>query len=222
MHDAHQLLDTATGTDVLAALTALRQLRDRLDAREPELIAAARAAGVSWAELAPVLGVASRQAAERRYLRLRRPDAGEAGLTGDERVLAERDRRAGDRAVTAWAKANGADLRQLAGQISALTDLGPEAQPSLDRLHAALGDADATALPGLLARTREHLPTALADRVRAVGRQIDEVRSSTQSERSHHRRPAEFADGYSSEPSRVKLSHDSLSEVRETGEGRRR
>lgn len=194
MDDAQQLLDTATGTDVLAALTALRELRDRLDAYEPELIAAARAAGVSWADLAPALGVASRQAAERRYLRLR---PGNRRLTGDERVLAERDRRAGDRAVTAWARANGADLRQLAGQISALSDLGPDAQPTLDRLHTALGDADATALPDLLARTEEHLPAALADRVRAVGEQIDAVRSNTQSARTHHRRPAEFADGSS-------------------------
>jgi hypothetical protein len=222
MHDAHRLLDTATGTDVLAALTALRELRDRIDAYEPELIAAARGAGVSWAELAPVLGVASRQAAERRYLRQRRPPAGDSDLTGDERVLAERDRRAGDRAVTAWAKANGADLRQLAGQISALTDLGPEAQPSLDRLHAALGDADAAALPALLAHTREHLPAGLADRVRAVGQKVDEVRTNTQSERTHQRRTADFADGYSSEPSRMKLSRDSLGGAREAGEGRRR
>lgn len=230
MDDAHQLLDTATATDpgagppagrVLSALAALRALRDRLDAHEPELIAAARAAGVSWAELAPVLGVASRQAAERRYLRLRQPRADETGLTGDERVLAERDRRAGERAVTAWARENGADLRQLAGQISALTGLGPEAQASLDRLHAALGDTDATALPALLARTREHLPAPLAARVRAVGEQIDEVRSNTRSARIHQRRPVEFADGYSSDPSRMKLSRDSLVEAREAGEGRR-
>ncbi|GIJ60925.1 type III effector protein [Virgisporangium aurantiacum] len=198
MHDATPLarvLDAST--DPLAALAALRALRDHLDAREPELIAAARAAGVNWADLAPVLGVASRQAAERRYLRLRRPRTGEAGLTGDERVLAERDRRAGDRAVTAWARSNGADLRQLAGQISALTDLGPDAQPSLDRLHAALGDADATALPDLLAHAEEHLPAAWAERVRAVGEQIDEVRSNTHRERIDHRRTAELADGSS-------------------------
>jgi hypothetical protein len=198
MHDATPLarvLDAAT--DPLAALTALRELRDHLDALEPELIAAARAAGVNWADLAPVLGVASRQAAERRYLRLRRPRTGEAGLTGDERVLAERDRRAGDRAVTAWARSNGADLRRLAGQISALTDLGPDAQPTLDRLHAALGDADATALPGLLAHAEEHLPAAWAERVRAVGEQIDEVRSNTHRERIGHRRTTELADGSS-------------------------
>src|SRR5688572_13221790 len=74
--------------EVLAALVALRALRASLDDWEPELIAAARSTGASWAELAPVLGVASRQAAERRYLRLRQPRPGEAGLTGDERVAA--------------------------------------------------------------------------------------------------------------------------------------
>jgi hypothetical protein len=196
VNELGQLLDTVTRVNgnaaaaphVLSALAALRELRDRLDTREPELIAAARAAGVSWAELAPVLGVASRQAAERRYLRMRRPRESEQGLTGDERVLAERDRRAGERAVVAWVNANGADLRQLAGQISALTGLGPDAQASLDRLHAALGDADASALPALLASTEAHLPAALASRVRAVGAQIADVRSSTQNERAHQRK----------------------------------
>src|SRR4051812_4020457 len=56
----------------LTALTALRHLRDHLDGWEPQLVAAARADGASWAELAPAMGVASRQAAERRYLRIRR------------------------------------------------------------------------------------------------------------------------------------------------------
>jgi hypothetical protein len=176
----------------LVALTALRDLRRRLDAWEPELIAAARAGGASWAILAPVLGVASRQAAERRYLRLRRPGRGEAEMTGDERVLAERDRRAGDRAVTAWARANSADLRQLAGQISALTDLGPDAQPSLDRLHEALGGSDPAALIAVLAGTQEHLGSehaALAERVTAMGERVDDVRADTHRRRAHDRVP---------------------------------
>jgi hypothetical protein len=189
--------------EVIAALTDLRQLRAELDAWEPELIAAARAAGASWVELAPVLGVASRQAAERRYLRLRQPRPGEAGLTGDERVTAERDRRAGDRAVTAWARANGADLRQLAGQVSALTDLGPAAQPSLSRLHEALGDADTSALPTLLAAAEPHLPAghaALADRVRAVGKHVDRVRASTRRQRYTYRGGSGRPTGSGAEP----------------------
>jgi hypothetical protein len=179
--------------EALVALAALRRLRDRLDAWEPELIEAARADGASWADLAPVLGVASRQAAERRYLRMRQPTRGESGLTRDERVLAERDRRAGDRAVTMWARENGADLRQLAGQVSALTDLGPAAQPSLNRLHGALGGSDPAVLVALLVAAREHLGTghaALADRVAELGERVDEVRATTHRERRQHRDPA--------------------------------
>jgi hypothetical protein len=180
----------AGGTaDALAALVALRELRTRLDAWEPELIAAARAGGASWAELAPVLGVASRQAAERRYLRMR---AGDSAMTRDERVLAERDRRAGERAVIAWARANGADLRQLAGQITALTDLGPDAQRSLDSLHEALGGSDPAALIILLAGTQEHLEpehSALAERVTALAERVDHIRAATHEKRVTDRVP---------------------------------
>lgn len=174
----------------LAGLTALRRVRDLLDDWEPALIAAARRGGASWARLAPVLGVASRQAAERRYLRSRQPGREQTGLSREARVRAERDRRAGDRAVTAWARSQGADLRQLAGQITALTNLGPEAQPSLDRLHRALGGADAAELVPLLADTHEHLPAghaALADRVTAVANHADLVRQATQDGRDLRR-----------------------------------
>ncbi len=57
-------------THMLDGLALLRQIRTELAAWEPELITAARRAGASWTQLAPALGVASRQAAERRYLRL--------------------------------------------------------------------------------------------------------------------------------------------------------
>jgi hypothetical protein len=171
----------------LAALRALRQLRDRLDAWEPELIAAARAAGARWAQLAPVLGVASRQAAERRYLRTRKPSRGEADLTRDERVQAERDRRAGNRAVDAWAREHGADLRQLAGQVSALTGLGPAGQDSVGRVHTALGGDDLVELMDLLIDAHRHLPAALADQVDALTRDSEGVRASTQRRRDQHR-----------------------------------
>lgn len=176
---------------VLEALAALHRLRARLDVWEPRLIALAREAGVSWAQLAPVLGVASRQAAERRYLRLHQPEDGTEGTTRDARVQAVRDRRAGDRAVSAWARDHGADLRQLAGQITALTDLGPQAQPSLDRLHDALGGDDAAALVPLLAATREHLTAdhaALADRVAGVTQDTDQVRDESRRRRDRNRR----------------------------------
>jgi hypothetical protein len=105
--------------ELLEALTALRELRDELAGWEPALIAAARLAGATWADLAPALGVSSRQAAERRFLRLQ-PTGDQDLRTGEERVRDERDRRAGDRAVTAWVKRNSGPLRQLAGRIGAL------------------------------------------------------------------------------------------------------
>ncbi|GAA1641982.1 hypothetical protein [Actinoplanes couchii] len=148
-----------TGAELLDALVLLRWAQAELTGLEPVLIAAARAAGVSWQALAPALGVASRQAAERRYLRgASATGRDQAGTTRDDRVQAERDRRAGNRAVGRWANDNTADLRRLAGQITALTDLGDAATEDLTQLHRALGDTDAAALPGLLAATHQHLP----------------------------------------------------------------
>jgi hypothetical protein len=55
---------------VLASLAAIRAERDRLDETELELIDRARRAGATWAEVGAALGLASRQAAEQRRLRL--------------------------------------------------------------------------------------------------------------------------------------------------------
>jgi hypothetical protein len=165
---------TAGSADLLDALVVLRWAQAELAAVEPVLINAARRVGVSWQDLAPALGVASRQAAERRYLRLVPPGVGEQGTTREDRVRAERDRRAGWRAVAEWANDNTADLRRLAGQVAALSDLGDGAAADLSRLHRALADADATALPALLAGTHRHLGTHPD-----LARQIDTVRAST-------------------------------------------
>jgi hypothetical protein len=143
--------------DLLDALVLLRWAQAELAGLEPILIAAARAQGISWQALAPALGVASRQAAERRYLRGTAAATDQPGATQDERVQAERDRRAAHRAVARWANDNTADLRRLAGQITALTDLDEAATAPLGRLHRALGDPDASALPALLAATYRHL-----------------------------------------------------------------
>ncbi|MER5553731.1 type III effector protein [Streptomyces sp. NPDC002793] len=160
----------------LAALLLLRELRDQLAGWEPALIEAAREAGSSWADLAHPLGVSSRQAAERRYLRVR---PGAPGATGEQRVEATRSRRAADRTVSAWARANAADLRQLAGQITALTDLSGPARPPLARLAEALADNDAANLINPLSDTRTHLEAGhpdLAARVGAVTRHTDLIR----------------------------------------------
>ncbi|WP_143049737.1 hypothetical protein [Asanoa ishikariensis] len=71
--DLHTLLTAARSDDpdpALDALTLLRGVRERLDATERALIESARAGGASWATVATALGLASRQAAEQRYLRL--------------------------------------------------------------------------------------------------------------------------------------------------------
>ncbi|MGW0466611.1 type III effector protein [Streptomyces sp. NPDC003027] len=160
----------------LAALLLLRELREQLAGWEPALIEAAREAGASWAELAHPLGVASRQAAERRYLRVR---PGAEGTTGEQRVQATRDRRAADRSVTAWARGNAADLRQLAGQITTLGNLPAESHAPVARLTEALGDDDAAALVRPLIETHEHLEAEhpdLAARVDTITRQTDRLR----------------------------------------------
>ncbi|MFE5028302.1 type III effector protein [Streptomyces sp. NPDC056656] len=159
--------------EVLAALLMLRELREQLAGWEPGLIEVARAAGTSWADLAHPLGVASRQAAERRYLRVR---PGAPGTTREQRVQATRSRRAADRTLTAWARTNAADLRQLAGQITALTDLPAQAQPPLARLTEALADNDAAHLITPLSDTHIHLKTGhpeLATRIEALTRRAD-------------------------------------------------
>ncbi|MFI5642306.1 type III effector protein [Streptomyces goshikiensis] len=140
----------------LASLMLLRQVREQLAGWETGLIETARDAGASWAELAQPLGVASRQAAERRYLRGR---PGPAGSTAEQRVQATRQRRAADRTAATWARANAADLRRLAGQITALAHLTPEARSAQAALHTALGAADAAELIAPLAGMRPHLDT---------------------------------------------------------------
>jgi hypothetical protein len=165
---------TADQEQLVTALSGLRLLRDELAGWEPELITAARAAGASWVTLAPALGVASRQAAERRYLRLQPSSSGER--TGEARVDAERDRRAGDRAVADWARRNAAVLRQLAGRVSALDGLDPAARASADRLVVALGDDDPANLLPPLAAAGPHLTGDLGTRVGEISAEAARLR----------------------------------------------
>ncbi|MFD8794677.1 HSP18 transcriptional regulator, partial [Streptomyces vinaceus] len=130
------------------------------------------------------LGVASRQAAERRYLRLR---PGRAGSTGEERVQATRGMRAADRSVNAWARDNAADLRRLAGQVTALTGLPAGAQSTVEDLNQALGDNDAARLVQPLSDTRAHLraeDSELADRIDALTRHTDKLRQDAHDQRN--------------------------------------
>ncbi|MFG2715777.1 HSP18 transcriptional regulator [Streptomyces goshikiensis] len=167
----------------LAALLMLREVREQLAGWESGLIETARSQGASWADLAGPLGVASRQAAERRYLRLR---PGTAGSTGEQRVQATRDTRAADRTVTAWARDNAADLRRLAGQITALTDLPQGVAATINDLNLALADNDAAHLIRPLADTRPHLrpqDADLAERIDALTQHTDQLRQDTRNQR---------------------------------------
>ncbi|MDX3537577.1 HSP18 transcriptional regulator [Streptomyces sp. MB09-01] len=168
----------------LAALVLLREARERLADWECVLIENARDQGASWAELAGPLGVASRQAAERRYLRLR---PGTAGSTGEQRVQATRDSRAADRTVSAWARDSAAELRRLAGQVTSLTGLPDTARGAIGELNQALADNDAARLVKPLTDTRPHLrpeDTELADRIDAMTRHTDQLRQDTHDQRN--------------------------------------
>ncbi|MEV0074486.1 MULTISPECIES: HSP18 transcriptional regulator [unclassified Amycolatopsis] len=157
----------ANGEQLLAALSALHALRVTLAEWEPELITAARMAGVSWAALAPALGVASRQAAERRYLRLQPSTTGEA--TGEGRIDAQRDRRAGDRAVSEWARRNAVVLRQLAARITVAEGMSAAGRRAAAGVAQALAADDASALLEPLAAARRHLVAGHADLAGSVG-----------------------------------------------------
>ncbi|NIK58196.1 hypothetical protein [Kribbella shirazensis] len=171
---------TVSSADVLAALTSLRVLQEQFATWEPLLIGAARDRGASWAAIAPTLGLASRQAAERRYLRLNSHASDPDGMTGEQRVQAARDRRAGDRAVTQWARDNAAMLRRLAAQITALDDLDPGTQASADRLLHALGDGDTATLLSPLAEAGAKLEDShpnLAGQVSDINVTTDRLRT---------------------------------------------
>ncbi|TCC49045.1 hypothetical protein E0H75_21090 [Kribbella capetownensis] len=175
----------ASSDDILAALAGLRAVQDQLAAWEPLLIGAARARGTSWAAIAPALGVASRQAAERRYLRLNPHTADPAGMTGEERVQAARDRRAGDRAANQWARDSAPRLRRLAAQITALDDLEPTTQKAVDRVFDALGDNDSATLLTPLAdagNRLQHSHPALAEQAADITTTTNRLRHSTSHE----------------------------------------
>ena len=167
--------DTGAGPgpeQALASLLLLRRVREQLAGWETGLIETARDAGASWADLAHPLGVASRQAAERRYLRGR---PGAVGTTGEQRVTATRQARAAERATATWARANASDLRRLAAQITALTHLAPQARPAQAALHAALGATDPAELIAPLTAMRPYLDahhTDLATSLDALDEQL--------------------------------------------------
>ncbi|GAA2279626.1 MULTISPECIES: hypothetical protein [Kitasatospora] len=184
---AAQSPEEADPGQALAALVLLRELRAQLAGWEAGLVENARNAGATWADLAHPMGVASRQAAENRYLRLRpagttRQTAG----TGAERVKAVRDRRAAERTVAVWARDNAAELRVLAAQITT-TALAPGARPAQAALIAALGTTDPADLIEPLAAVRPHLGTGqgdLATRLDALTHHTTQLRDDSDRRRA--------------------------------------
>jgi hypothetical protein len=175
------------GPELVDAMVRLRQLRDELARWEPALIGAARERGLTWTEIAPALGLASRQAAERRYLRLNPQAADTTTTTREDRVQAARDRRSGDRAVAAWARRNAADLRRLAGRIADLDGIGQSARKRIESIRVALGADDAADLVGPLSAVGPSLRgshPALADQISAIDQTADEIRSADRDRRS--------------------------------------
>ncbi|MFH7594547.1 hypothetical protein WDV06_05500 [Streptomyces racemochromogenes] len=169
--------------EALAALLLLREVREQLAGWESGLIETARDAGASWADLAAPLGVASRQAAERRYLRLR---PGPEGSTGEQRVQATRDSRAAQRTVDTWARDHAADLRQLAGQVTALTPPDAPARASLGQVRAALAGNDPADLVAPLTAAEPHVrpgDPGLADRITALLDETARLRHSSDRQR---------------------------------------
>ena len=168
---APERMAVADASQLLATLATLHRLRAHLDQWEPTLITAARDRGVTWAQIAPALGLASRQAAERRYLRLKPQTADQPGTTREHRVQTTRDQRSADRALADWPRRNAAALRQLAGQITALTDThtnngagtGSTTSPTgvsaaIGRVRDVLGSNDAADLLQPLAAAEPSLP----------------------------------------------------------------
>ncbi|MFG2825388.1 type III effector protein [Kitasatospora sp. NPDC048365] len=181
--------DTTGPQPALAALVLLRELRTELAGWEAALVETARAEGATWADLARPMGVASRQAAENRYLRLRPSHTTRQTdeETGAERVKAVRDRRAADRAVTAWARDHAADLRILAARITASEDIAAAGNPTLTALTAALGTSDAADLIAPLTDIRPHLGTAhpdIAARLDDLTRRTDRLRHDSDQQRA--------------------------------------
>jgi len=184
LREAPALLQTADGAELLDALSALSRLRNTLDHWEPALIEAARGVGLTWAQIAPALGLASRQAAERRYLRLKPQAADQPGTTREHRVDATRNQRSADRAVADWARDNAGALRQLAGQITALPKASTKASSgrvnaAIDRVRAVLGSNDAAELVQPLVDAAQSLRAShpgLADQIATLTKTTDKIR----------------------------------------------
>jgi hypothetical protein len=177
------LADPAASTaDLLAALAALRRIRGDLDLTERGLIERAREGGVSWPGIAEALGLASRQAAEQRLLRL-------SGPAGRDPRAARRQRSVDATQGDAVARLRAA-VRAASRQI--LADPGWEGRSGRAALARASLSEAALAPPGAMFALVEaamtdlsglrlaDLPAPLRSAVEALGRALDAARPQSQ------------------------------------------
>ena len=126
---------------------------------EPRLIAAARAAGCLLAGLwPPRWGWPAGRPPSGATCALPQPPTNQPGDTRDGRVQAERDRRAATAPSPDGPTTTPPTCADSPDRSPRSTDLDQAAAPAVARLHQALGDPDASALPALLAATHHHLP----------------------------------------------------------------
>jgi hypothetical protein len=96
--------------ELLAALSGVAEIRRELDEIERDLLKDARDAGASWAAIATALSLASRQAAEQRWLRLQGVRSRDPGRVRSQRAQRNEDEGPG---LEELAKASDAARREL-------------------------------------------------------------------------------------------------------------
>ena len=153
----------------LSELRAIPAARARLDADELALIDRARRAGATWADIAAALGLASRQAAEQRRLRLvtatlpRQQDLDEA-IAGLRAAAVELHRRIG--ADRRW---DGRFVRAVLVRETLDAALGASAGSLFSLVKDVIGDLASAAAPlpvpmrAAVDRLREAYVAALPD-----------------------------------------------------------
>ncbi|MEV7547931.1 HSP18 transcriptional regulator, partial [Streptomyces sp. NPDC089915] len=80
-----------------------------------------------------------------------------------------------------------ADLRRLAGQVTALTGLPAGAEGAIGELNLALAGDDAARLVGPLTAARDHLrpeDAGLTDRIDAMTRRAEQLRQDSRDQRN--------------------------------------
>jgi hypothetical protein len=81
--------------------------------------------------------------------------------------------------VAAWARENSASLRELAGQVTAASDVPASGRGTVDQVRDALADNDPAALLSPLAGAQTHLAqrhASLAARIGTVTEQAEQLR----------------------------------------------